>query len=266
VKTLFHIGSEQLQGDTAVLLLEIGADHINYSWYLDGTNALIELKYCSIDEFEMKPALQSILEETKQGTPVKVFICSSFPSSSLIPLKYTSEADALLQSTYERLGQAFFKDNINDWQLVNSFSLNEDIYALIKEFYPDARYVHEYTPALKNSFINDGSDKVFIHFTTQFFRILVIKGAHIELVQIYAYKTPLDVVYYLLKITSEIGIDQSKASIILSGLIEEASALYSEIRNYFLHISFYNDTTVLLPESNLPGHFFASTSNLAVCV
>jgi hypothetical protein len=266
VKTLFHIGSEKYQEDNAVLLLEIGTDHINYSWYQEGSNALVELKYCSIDEFEIKSALQSILEETKRGGPARVFICSAFPGSFLTPLKYASTADTLLQLTFDMPAQAFFRDNINDWQLVNSYSLAEDVYAIINESYPEARYLHEYTPALKNSSVPGGEDRIFIHFTTQFFRILVKKGAHIELVQTYAYKTPLDVVYYLLKIVSEIGIDQSEVSIYLSGLIEEASALFTEIRNYFLHISFYTNTSVALPENDLPRHFFASTSNLAVCV
>jgi len=266
VKTLFHIRSEHVQEGNAVLLLEIGIDHLNYSWYMDGTNTLFELKYCTIDEFELKTALQTIMEETRHRIPYKVFICSSFPTSFLTPLKYASNADELLQLTYDRPGQSFFRDNINDWQLVNSYSLASDVHDIINETYPGALYVHEYTPALKNSIAYDGNEKIFIHFTTQFFRILVKKGAHIELVQTYAYKTPLDVVYYLLKIASEIGIDQSGASVILSGLIEESSALYTEIRNYFLHISFYNDTSVSLPENELPRHFFASTSNLAVCV
>jgi hypothetical protein len=255
-----------MQEGNAVLLLEIGIDHINYSWYMDGSRVLTELKYCTIDEFELKTALQNILDETKQRAPIKVFICSSFPTSFLTPLKYASNADDLLQLTYDRPGQSFFRDNINDWQMVNSYSLSSDVHALINTIYPEALYVHEYTPALKNSISYDGIEKIFIHFTTQFFRILVKKGAHIELVQTYAYKTPLDVVYYLLKIASEIGIDQSEASIILSGLIEESSALYTEIRNYFLHIRFYNDTSVSLPGNEHPGHFFASTSNLAVCV
>lgn len=266
MKTLFHIGTDEYQEDNAVLLLEIGTDHINYSWYQDVSNALVELKYCSIDEFEIKSALETILEEAKKSNPVRVFICSAFPSSFLTPLKYTSKADALLQLTYDAPAQAFFRDNINDWQLVNSYSLAEDIYAMINEVYPEAQYLHEYTPALKNSSASGGEDKIFIHFTTQFFRILVKKGAHIELVQTYAYKTPLDVVYYLLKIVAEIGVDQAEVSVYLSGLIEEASALFIEIRNYFLHISFYTNTSVSLPENDLPGHFFASTSNLAVCV
>ena len=66
VKTLFHIGTDEYQEGNAVLLLEIGTDHINYSWYQDVSNALVELKYCSIDEFELKSALESILEETKK--------------------------------------------------------------------------------------------------------------------------------------------------------------------------------------------------------
>lgn len=266
MKTLFHIQSQAEKNGNADLLLEIGTDHINYAWYMEGTNTLTELTYCSIDELEFKSGLKTILEETKQRSPGKVSVCTAFPTSFLTPLKYSSDADTLLELTYDMPGQAFFRDHINDWQLVNSYSMHADVHEIINTYYPEAKYLHEYTPALKNSISSDGRDKIFIHFTTQFFRVLVRKGAHIELVQTYAYKTPLDVVYYLLKIVSEIGVDQSEVAIILSGLVEEASALYTEIRNYFLHISFYDHTGVSLPDNEYPKHFFASTSNLATCV
>jgi hypothetical protein len=58
----------------------------------------------------------------------------------------------------------------------------------------------------------DAEDQIAIHFTTQQFRVLVKQGAQLQLAQTYAYKTPLDVVYYLLKICSELGLDQARSS------------------------------------------------------
>jgi hypothetical protein len=88
----------------------------------------------------------------------------------------------------------------------------------------------------------------------------------VQLAQVYAYKTPLDVVYFLLKICYEFALDQSEVFLILSGLIDQDSAMYAELYNYFLNLHFAQAPLFSLPENDYPHHYFTSLYNLAACV
>lgn len=52
----------------------------------------------------------------------------------------------------------------------------------------------------------------------------------------------------------------------LSGLIEEKSDLYTELRSYFLNLEFAVHQVTGLNDSPYPKHFFTSMYNLAACV
>jgi hypothetical protein len=94
---------------------------------------------------------------------------------------------------------------------------------------------------------------------------MVKKGGALQLAQIYQYTTPLDVAYYLLKIVAAFGFNQSQVYLVLSGLIDEKSALYKELQSYFIQLHFSRPQQLALPESELPAHFFTSIYNLAAC-
>jgi len=95
---------------------------------------------------------------------------------------------------------------------------------------------------------------------------MVKKNKQLQLAQAYSYKTPLDVVYYLLKICYEFGLDQSEVFVILSGLIDQDSAMYSELHSYFLNLYFAQPPPYSVPENEYPHHYFTSLYNLAACV
>lgn len=266
MKTIFHIQGEEAAGEGHTLLLEIGADHCSYAFFNRAHHSLAGLKYFSMEELETGTQLPSILNELRDKNFSEVLVCSAYPTALLTPSRYSGQEGALLQVIYEQPAQKFLTDTINEWQMINSYTLPAPVFELLKQTFPFARFIHAYTPALKVYNGSVAEDQITIHFTMQHFRVLVKKAGQVQLAQIYSYKTPLDVVYYLLKICSELQLDQSHVHIILSGLIEEASALYKEVHNYFLQIDFAPPPTVAVPQNDYPQHFFTSTYNLAACV
>jgi len=266
LKTLFHIESDNHNGEAQTLLLEIGADNCSYAFLDKANNTISELKYFAIDEFELGKHLDSILNEISEKNFSEVIVCAAYADALLIPLKFMEDSDPLLQLVYEHPTQHNLTDSINEWQIVTAYSLPVEVYYLIKASFPSAQFMHAYTPVLRIYNGLTAEDQISIHFTTQYFRVLVKKGSQVQLAQIYSYKTPLDVVYYLLKICSELQLAQRDVYIILSGLVEEASALFKELHSYFLNIHFAQAPAVSFPENEYPQHFFASTYNLAACV
>jgi hypothetical protein len=266
LKTLFYIETGHPANEDQTLLIEVGTGHCSYAFLNKANSSITALKYFLVDEFEMETQLKSIMAELRNKNFSDVLVCASYPTASLTPLKYAANGEELVQLIYDHPMQYALSDTINEWQIVNAYSIPMNVFALIKNEFPQAKFMHAYSPLLKtyNGFASE--DQVSVHFTTQHFHVLVKKESQVQLAQIYAYKTPLDVVYYLLKICSELQLNQSEAYLILSGLVEEDSALYKELNHYFLNIHFAQSPFVSFVQNEYPQHFFTSTYNLAACV
>jgi hypothetical protein len=264
LKTVFTIGNANAGCD--VLLLEIGEGYCCHALLKGKERSFHHIRYTTFDDMEMEEKLSSLLDELKEEKCEQVLISSAFPQSLLTPKQGHKNDYILLNVIYDSPSQKYLKDEITEWQMCITYALPGSIFKLIKERFRFAEFVHAYTPSLKiyNGFV--AGDQIDIHFTTQHFRILVKKNKQVQLAQVYPYKTPLDVVYYLLKICYEFGITQGEVFLILSGLIDQDSSMYNELHNYFLNLHFAQALTFSLPENEYPHHYFTSLYNLAACV
>jgi hypothetical protein len=266
LKTLFDIRTDESTGKGQTLLLELGPDHCSYGFFHPAAKKVTRLSYFSFDETSIEESFGSILHGLEEISFKKTAVCSAFPQALLMPQQQFNNDYTLLRSIYDEPGQAYKHDAINEWQMVNVYSLPSSVLELCESAFPSAQYRHTYTPALKiyNGFVAE--NQISIHFTTQKFRVLLKKEGYVHLVQTYLYATPLDVVYFLLKICYEFGLDQSEVSLILSGLVEMDSSLYEDLHQYFIHIHFAQPPVYELPESSHPHYYFSSLYNLAACV
>lgn len=265
LKTLFSIEFERHDTVNSTLLLELGQDYCNYGFFNEQAKSFVLIRYISFDEFETTESLSQIFAELKNTHFEKVIFCIACFQALVIPHKYVGNAQALLNAIYEAPEQKYLNDAIAEWQIAVSYSIPLPVHQLITEAFPSAQFFHAYTPAIKiyNGFV---ADQISIHFTQQHFRIFVKKGQQLQLAQTYFYKTPLDVIYYLLKITTEFEMENAEIVLIISGLVDEKSAMYDELHNYFLNLHFALPPAFTLPESAYPQHFFTSLYNLAACV
>lgn len=263
MKTLFEIGSEDHAAKT--LLLEIGQDYCCYAFLDLQSKIFYCIKYISLNELEAEEKLTTILSGVKSEYCEKIIVCFAFSEALLVPHKYNHQGNALLDVIYDKPLQKHLTDYIQEWQMSIAYFVPLKSYSLLSEWLPSVQFFHAYTPTLKiyNGFVND---HINIHFTVQYFRVLVKKEQQVLLMQTYFYKTPLDVVYYLLKICSELKLSQSEIFLIISGLVDQDSAMYAELHNYFLNLHFAQAPAYTLPENDYPYYYFTSLYNLAACV
>ena len=264
MKTVFSIGNNDSDADT--LLIELGENYCCYALLDRNSKSFQLIRYISFDEFESESKLGDLLNEWAAKNFTKVVICSAYAQALLVPQNIFKPNDRLVSVIYDSLGQRQFSDAVPEWQIINSYSIPSSIYDRILQQFPSVVFFHAYTPSLKiyNGFV--AGDQIDIHYTTQNFRVLVKKDQQVNLAQTYAYKTPLDVVYYLLKICYEFKLEQSEVFLIVSGLIDQDSNLYSELHNYFLNIHFAQAPAYSLPATEHPHYYFTSLYNLAACV
>jgi hypothetical protein len=264
LKTVFAVGNTDTDCD--ILLLEIGEGYCCQALLKGKERTFQQIKYTTFHSLEAEENLAAVFNELEKENYQQVIVCSALPQSLLIPNQFNSSSPAFLNAIYDDASQKIFTDSIPEWQTVTIYSIPASVFSLVIERFPSAQFLHAYTPVLKiyNGFT--ATDQIDIHFSTQHFRILVKKQNHIQLAQIYSYKTPLDVVYYLLKICYESGLNQSQIFLIVSGLIDKDSAMYAELHSYFLNLHFAQAPSYTVPGNEYPHHYFTSLYNLAACV
>lgn len=247
-------------------MLEVGKDFCTYAYWHKPSNTIDRLRFISFQETEGEEHFPAILAGFGGQTFQGVYVCSAFPHSVLVPAKYFNGNYEALDVIYDQTGQEYLHDRVAEWQLVNMYTLPKTLHQNIAQKFSKAEYVHAYTPAIKvyNGYVAD--TQLTVHFTPQYFRVLLKKEAAIHLAQTYSYTSPLDVVYYLLKICYEFRLEQSSVYLILSGLVEKDSSLYVELEQYFINLHFAHPPEVKLPDDSHPHYFFTSLYNLATCV
>lgn len=247
------------------VLCEWGEQHCCIAGWSNATSKLTSLGYYSFP-FVTVEVISEISKELKKLSRPKnsLLVGSAFPEMILVPLKYYNTNASFTAALYSTTEKKELADTIEQWQMANVYALPTLIYDEIKQIFPEAQYIHTATAGLKvyNGFI--ATDSISVHVSPYNFSVLVKKGGQLLLVQMYAYQTPLDVVYFLLKISEEFNLPKEGLSIIVSGLVEGVSPLYEELRAYFQNVQFAS-TPNIAPDEDYPAHYFTSLYNLSAC-
>jgi hypothetical protein len=115
------------------------------------------------------------------------------------------------------------------------------------------------------------ADDEFLHciFFHNSIKVFMFKGAALQIVQQFSYNLPVDAAYHLLNCCEQYNFKPTEARLILSGMIDEKSKLYTELYRYFLNIEFEKpDNRIGLHDriKFYPPHFFSHLTGLALCV
>jgi hypothetical protein len=264
LRTLIELGNRDQQHANA-LLCEIGEQYAIYGMYDENSRTITSLQYLEIDNWSDKVVnkLIDILHGLNSG---KQIFCSAFPKNILIPRNHFNSGQDILPQVFYLQNENFLSDPVPEWQIVNSYVFPAHIHKTITERFPAAEFRNVFTPSLKiyNGFTAE--NQVSVYFTPKQFRVITKKEGQLHLAQMYSYSSASDVIYYLLKIFLELDLPKDDTILILSGLIEEDSALYQQLYNYFSHIHFAVPSTVKMLNNDKPQHYFTSIYNLAACV
>ena len=266
MKTLFTIGQEKEISSDHTLLIEIGKDHCCTAFFHRPTVTIEHLELRNFDETAINEALPEIIRSVVKKKLDSVVVSSAFPEALLFPAKFFNSDYSALDLVYDQPAQVYFNDPIPEWQVVTVYSMPQAVFNAVEEAFAKVRYLHTFSPSIKiyNGYAAD--NQLTVHFSNQYFSVLVKRDNAIHLAQTYFYKTPLDVIYYLLKICQEFHLSPQELHLVLSGLVEKDSHLFTDLHQYFAHVHFAQQPEIVLPESSHPHYFFTSMYNLAACV
>ena len=262
MKQIFNINSAESQNNEW-LICELSHYHICLAG-ADASGSINWLRYYEkatpITQADLGNLLQK--EETDSKRLNSLLIGSAFPDATLVPRDLAAEnkLDAFLKETGD---SHVFVDDIAGQNLQVVYTMPSTFYNLLQAK-GSAHTIHVHAGAAR--VLNTTADNyIGLHFTSKEFRVLAVKNGAVQLAQIYPFTAPLDVVYYLLMISAQYGMPQAETVVELSGLVDEASALYKELYQYYTQVQLAVPAYAALPDNDYQPHFFSSIFNLAAC-
>lgn len=269
LKQLFEITGDGKESVQPVLSIELGEKHCCFSITDFASQELQQLAYYNAEEID-----EDFLTELFSSNPVlnnsfyQVLVCYDYPQSCLVPSKYYKTEDgASLMSNMTGIPAAssVIAEAINEWQVNNIYIVPQKVHERINKEFSTGKYWHRNTVNIKNNTATTEGGNLLVNFRNDDFTVLASANGQLLLAQVFSYSTPDDVIFYLLKICEQFGLKQQEVNIYLSGLVEQQSALYRELHQYFLKVIFRNAAWVTPPNNESPAHFFTSLNDLAKC-
>jgi hypothetical protein len=208
-----------------------------------------------------------------QGSIKDVIVVYNYEESNLVPEGYFNLGlnKTLTELVYGKAKKGLvISEKINNWSLYNVYRIPREVHTKMQQRFSAGKYWHYYSLLLTATPPpgNDAPVCTIIFYADRFI-CFIANGGKLQLVQTWMYQTPEDVAYYLLSVCSRFQYDQETINIRVGGLIDEQSALYTELMKYFLLV-----TPVAVPvsmEENkllsaFPRHYFSPLLTIATCV
>ena len=263
----------------SILLMEISEKLLGFLLYNKEQKQLLGLRQYHLDVTSERPTAQALHEIIANDTllsqnwkdPVVVY---NFPDSSLLPDKYfdigmnKSITDLLLGNAFK--GQ-ILSEKIPAWDVYNIYRIQRDIHGMLQQKFGGGRYWHFYSILLSSidKQLEMSAFTLQCVFYPEKFVVAFFKNKQLQLLQTYQYETPEDVSFFLLNICQQFDVTQENLKLVVGGLIEQQSALFTELLKYFQNIEFDRvpgtvETRGLL--QNFPEHYFSPILKMAICV
>jgi len=198
----------------------------------------------------------------------RVCIVYSFPQSVLIPFSiYKRENNKTMMNLMfgdVDSNETILTDVIPVHSMYNCYRLSQSTIEVMQNHFKNSSTQHQYSLILNNPV--EGQDKMIVIFYARKVVVdLQMNGKH-QLINSYNYQYSEDISYVLLNIKQQFKI--KNIHLVLSGLIEENSALYKEIYKYFDTIEFsgYRKDIAYSEEiKEFPSHYFSYLFEMDSC-
>ena len=263
----------------SILLMEVSEKLLGFLVYNKEQKQLLGLRQYHLDVTPEKSTAQALNEIMANDALLaqhwkEAVIVYNFPDSSLLPEKYF-DIGMNKSITELLLGNAFkgqiLSEKIPAWDLYNIYRIQREIHGMLQQKFSGGRYWHYYSILLSavDTQLDMPGFTLQCIFYPEKFVIAFFKKKQLQLLQTYRYETPEDVSYFLLNICSQFGADQENLKLVVAGLIEQQSALFTELLKYFQNIECDRMPDTVQTGGmleNFPEHYFSPILKMAICV
>jgi hypothetical protein len=257
------------------LIIELSKHHISCVVVNEQLQVIgFELFKLDEDELDFDDLLVEVMRSSKlldkSYTETKVYTNS--PYAVLIPSEHFNKQiaeDYLSIGFGEAYRQVMRYDQWNDTSGITiAFRLDEEVPEQMNRRLIMVEFHHVFAKMAEHLLKQEQmqQDKIKVQFYYKHIIVGVMKDGKLQLIQYFNYNSSEDVLYYLLNICQQLGLNTAQVMLEISGMIDLQSALYNELNRYFGNIGLEEINPSNLPQDfqQYPPHYLSPFFNLAV--
>lgn len=251
------------------LSISLSDTHVSYAVSNATGDNLHSLKWLSLSELTAE-ALDTLRPSNPalSGSYDHIHIAYLYPQTLLAPAADVS-ADAggrLLNLVHGKPDtDVVLEEVLAGGHIRQVYSVPKDVHEWLQQYFPSAVFHHGYGPVVNRMIDAPEEGILAVDFRNEEWTVVAGASGKPLLAQTFPYHTPADVLFYLLKISQELGLKQDSVQLQLSGLVAEKSALYKELSQYFRNVAFREASWGSTGNDDTPSHFFTSLNELSLC-
>ncbi|MEO7766607.1 MAG: DUF3822 family protein [Ferruginibacter sp.] len=275
MKLLFNIQTVNINPANADLYLEIDAQGLSYIVLENGICKALSVYH--FDDGTSDETAAGYIHQVIADKPVlqqrfnKVHIIYAFVPSVLTPQRFMNGTDnyGMLELVYGEANDSITRtDFMYKHALHIVYAVPAVIDMVISRYFGAADYTHIYS--LLSDIIKDSGSHLYCIFSAgKKLKVLLMKQGKLQVMQNYFYSTREDVAFHMLNLCKSYDVNVKEVLVHLSGMIDENSALYSELYKYFPLLQYE-----ALPEqyqypdeiNRYPANYFSHLFAIAACV
>lgn len=274
MKTLFEVLPDTIESEKCTLMCELSSDSFSYAIKNEEENKIVSVGVYNYEKTRPQTsfpiALQILFHQHKVLSEKfrKSCLIYSVSRNVLIPFSmYNSQKNTEALNLVHGdlcMMETTLNDIIPAHDMYNTYSISKDLNDTVFHQFPAIRGIHQFSVLLKKETTDE--DKLTTIFYQEKVVITLFKDGKFQLLNSYLYRTPEDVVYILLTICKQF--DSPDIPLKVVGFIEENSALFKSLYNYFSYVDLEKPTGVYQYEEGIaqyPMHFFNHLYEFDVC-
>lgn len=272
MKAIFEILPGELDSTDCCLACEAAGKIFSYA-VKNTANRVVSAGVYTFDDIHPQPQGSIVLEVLLSHHPVlsrdfkSSTIVFSLADAAIIPsmLFNNNKNQEVLNLLHgdDNPRMVILTDNMPRLDMHTIYRVNQPVFDLLRKQFPKARFLHQYSVLLQAL---GNTDTLFVVFFENQFTVALFLNGVCRLMNSFSFKAPEDVAYILLLVQKQFELAQPK--VVLSGMIEENSALYKEVYKYFEYVDlmdFSGRVSMADDFAQYPAHFFTPIFALLLC-
>lgn len=197
-------------------------------------------------------------------------------SGVLVPHEYympSMKKDYLHLAMPEKVQEAVLSDLLPGLPMVNIYSVDKDLLGFLRKEFSTDLVIHANSALLQSYTLdldfNAANGVAFVEVQQHTFIITIYAGGKLLIQQEADYQAGLDVVYTLVNMLRQLGLDEQLVKVKLGGAVATDAGVYQEMYKFIPHLEWmqrlpgFNYITKM---QEIPGYYFHNLYALALCV
>lgn len=268
MNSIFQTGVGDAPPANPILAIQASEDHFAFVLTDRAGDQLYQLQYFSIQDWnaEVVNEVLSKLPSSEVGLQGVEIVCET-NEFTIVPV--TGFQEDKLAAIHEALhphtrDKVLKMESLAEWQMYIGYSAPAILMNTLQHLYPEARIRHSLKLFLQQAGQSGMQGKLLVSIRPRHFFGVLLRNNRFQFAKEFLYENPADVLYYLLRICEDHLISPNEVEIELTGLIDQESALFVELWQYFSHLRI-RAADWKTAQNDFPAHYFTHLNDLVKC-